>query len=101
LVEALACGCRLVATALPGIREELIPRLGNALTTIPPPRLVSVDQPHPDDLPAFVAGLHTALEAALEAPPLGDPQTAVPGALAHFTWTAVFGRVETIWRGFV
>jgi len=100
LVEALACGCRLVATALPGITEELAPRLGNALTTIPPPRMVAVDQPHPDDLPAFVDRLHAALEAALEAPPLGDPEPAVPGALAHFTWTAVFGRVETIWRSF-
>ena len=98
LVEALACGCRLVATALPGIRGELAPRLGDALTTIEPPRLVSVDQPHQDDLPAFVDRLQTALEAALEALPLGDPETTVPGALAHFTWTAIFGRVETIWR---
>lgn len=98
LVEALACGCRLVATALPGISEELAPRLGDAMTTISPPRLVSVDQPHPDDLPAFVDRLHTALEAALEAPPLGDPEIAIPGALAQFTWTTVYGRVETIWR---
>jgi glycosyltransferase involved in cell wall biosynthesis len=98
LVEALACGCRLVATALPGIREELAPRLGDALTTIPPPRLVSVDQPHADDLPAFVDRLQTAIEAALESPPIGDPEIAIPGALAHFTWHAVFGRIETVWR---
>ena len=100
LVEALACGCRLVATALPGISEELAPRLGSALTTLPPPRLVTVDQPHPDDLPVFVDRLQTTLESALEAPPLGDPGVAMPGALAHFTWGAVFGRVETIWRSF-
>ena len=39
LVEALACGCRLVATELPGIVEELAPRLGDALTMVELPSL--------------------------------------------------------------
>jgi len=98
LVEALACGCRLVATALPGIVEELVPQLGGALITVEPPRLISVDQPNPEDLPTFVDRLHAALEAGLDAAPLGDPETDIPGALVHFTWNAVFKRVETIWR---
>ena len=40
LVEALACGCRLVATALPGVQEQLAPLLGPALQKVAMPRMV-------------------------------------------------------------
>jgi glycosyltransferase involved in cell wall biosynthesis len=98
LVEALACGCRLVATRLPGIAEELAPRLGDLLTMVELPRLETVDQPHPDDLPAFVDRLVTALESALDAPPIGNPVLTIPEALADFSWEAVYARVEAVWR---
>ncbi len=65
LVEARACGCRLVATDLPGVRERLLPILGDDLTLVPPPRLVNADQPVREDLPAFTAQLAVALAAAL------------------------------------
>ncbi len=99
LVEALACGCRLVATNLAGIRNELAPRLGEALTMVEMPRLEAVDRPHPQGLPAFVDRLETALTTALEAPPVGDPARTMPDALAGFTWDAVYSRVECVWRG--
>jgi glycosyltransferase involved in cell wall biosynthesis len=99
LVEALACGNRLVATALPGIDSELAPRLGEALTLVDPPRLHSVDRPEAADLPAFVNSLEHAIERALDQPPLGDPEQVMPEALRHFTWRAVFDRVEDLWRG--
>jgi glycosyltransferase involved in cell wall biosynthesis len=98
LVEAFACGCRLVATELPGIVEELSPRLGDALTLVELPRLENVDRPRPDDLPAFVDHLEAAIESALGAPPIGNLSQTMPGALAHFSWGAVFDRVETVWR---
>jgi len=98
LVEALACGCRLVSTALPGVVEQLAPRFGQALDLVPLPRLEEVDQPAAGDLPAFVDHLEAALEAALQKPPLGDPAVAMPGALEKFTWKAVFERVEALWR---
>jgi len=98
LVEALASGCRLVATKLPGILEELAPRLGDALTMVELPRLEIVDQPHPADLPAFVDRLEGALEGALKAPPIGDPVQTMSEALAHFSWNTVFNRVETVWQ---
>jgi glycosyltransferase involved in cell wall biosynthesis len=98
LVEALACGCRLVSTALPGVVEQLAPRLGEALDLVPLPRLETVDRPAAADLPAFVDRLEAALDAALQKPPLGDPAVAMPGALETFTWKAVFERVEAIWR---
>jgi glycosyltransferase involved in cell wall biosynthesis len=96
VVEALACGCRPVATDLPGVRQELAPHLGGALTRIRPPRLTGVDTPHPDDLPAFVDELYRAVDSALDEPV--EP-TAAAEALQRFTWSAVFRRVETVWRG--
>jgi len=98
LVEALACGCRLVATELPGIVDELAPRLRDALEMVKPPRLESVDRPRSEDLPAFVDRLEVALERALGAPPLGDPSRSMAEALNHFGWRAVYARVENIWR---
>ena len=101
LVEALACGCRIVATRLPGIAGELAPRLGNALTLVDPPRLETLDRPLAEDLPAFVDCLEAAIEKALAAPPIGDPTRAMPETLAHFSWGTVFGRVETIWKSLI
>ena len=95
LVEALACGDRLVCTALSGVERHLAPHLGATLDLVPLPRLVGPDEPVAADLPAFVDALTTTLAAALEQPPLG---AAPPERLAPFTWGAVFSRVERVWR---
>ena len=97
LAEALACGCRLVATNLPGIQKELAPRFGEALNVIDLPRLEAVDRPLAEDVPAFVDRLERALGEALAKEPLGDPGITMPGALSSFTWNAVFDRVEKVW----
>lgn len=93
LVEAAACGCRLVATSLPGVVEELEPQLDEVLDIVPLPRLQAVDQPVAADLPAFVDNLAAALEASLDQP-------AVTGAsrfVAGMSWEAVFERIERLW----
>lgn len=93
LAEALACGCRLVATDLPGVVDQLAGPCGEALELVPTPRLIGVDVPEPADLSAFVAALAVALDRALDAPPPDDPGA----VLAPFTWSAVYARVRTIW----
>jgi glycosyltransferase involved in cell wall biosynthesis len=98
LVEALAAGCRLVATALPGVRSPLARHLGPALRLVPVPPLESVDRPRPEGLPAFVGELVAAIRESLAAPLLGDPAETMPGALEPFRWTTVFLRVESVWR---
>jgi len=94
LAEALACGCRLVATRLPGVESQIAPHLGPWLELVDLPRLQTVDTPEPEDTQAFVARLVQGLDAALGKPP-ASPQDA---ALAPFTWKAVFARVEAVWR---
>lgn len=94
LVEALACGCRLVATTLPGIVEQLAPHLGDDLDLVPMPRLTGVDNPEAADIPEFVRGLRDAIARSIGKGPAGSPGT----SLDHFTWKAVFNRVEIIWK---
>lgn len=100
LAEALACGCRLVSTSLPGVTGQLAPHLGSALETVDMPRLQGVDVPVAGDLPAFVDRLEGALDRALDRPPvLADlGSDGLAAALAPFTWSAVFRRVEALWR---
>ena len=94
LVEAYACGCRLVATGLPVVTEELGPALGDALHVVAAPGMIDVDRPRPEGLPAFGGELTAALLAALDAPPVAPK----PAVLARFGWRAVYERVETVWR---
>lgn len=94
LVEAAACGCRLVATDLPGIRAELAARLGDVLALVPPPALIAVDRPHVEELPGFTARLSAALGAALEA---GEAPAGAAAACRDLAWPEVFARVERIW----
>lgn len=95
LAEAFACGCRLVATALPGVEGELAPHMVGALRTVQLPRLIGPDAPDPADLPAFVDALADAIEETLARPPL-RPEDIV-GRLRPLTWDAVFERVQSIW----
>ena len=94
LVEAAACGCRLVATRLPGVVGELQPLLGESLELVSLPRLESTDQPLAEDLPAFVDHLTRAIEVSVARPPLNDIGTLVAG----MTWDAVFDRIQAVWR---
>ncbi len=100
LVEALACGCRLVSNDLPGL-APVVEVAGDALARVPMPRLVGADTPDPADRPAYVERLARTLRTALDRAPSGrDSGEAVDGIdprLAPFTWEAVFERVETVW----
>jgi glycosyltransferase involved in cell wall biosynthesis len=98
LVEALACGCRLVCSDLPGVRQELAPHLGDALDRVKLPQLIGPDTPEPSQLPAFVDRLTNSLDAALNKPPLADPKETMPHALNHFGWHSTWQRVERIWQ---
>lgn len=96
LVEAAACGCRLVATDLPGVRERIAPHLSGQIDLVSLPRLTDSDRPVAADLPQFVAELARTLVAASDHRARDDGPP--PAALAPFTWEAVFARVQRIWQ---
>ena len=41
--------------------------------------------------------LEQRIEAALDKPPLGDPEQTMPEVLGTFTWDAVVRRIERVW----
>ena len=68
-IEALACGCKVVMTELPGVRpwmEAALP--GAPVAWVTPPTMVDVDTPDSRDLPRFERDLAQALQDALDAP---------------------------------
>ena len=96
LVEALACGCRPVCTALPGVRSGILPHLPGVLHTLELPEMEKIDQPAAAALPGFAEDLSGTLERALEAP-LPHSEKDPGELLAPFTWRSVFARIEAAW----
>ena len=96
VLEALASGCRVVATDLPGVRE-IAPGIPTAfLSLVRTPRLRNLDQPHPEDLPVFERDMGRALanqmKAAIHQPQIDLASIADP--LTAFTWRGIFARIE-------
>lgn len=97
LIEAAACGCRIVATALPGVVDPLQSELEEALELVPLPRLQQIDRPLAADLPDFVTNLTSALERSLSR----RNQAVDPGRVASMTWNAIFEKIEQVWLGLI
>ena len=91
LMEAAACGCRVVATALPGART-LADALGGSALLVPMPAMSGVDVPEPAALPAFVHDLSDALATSLTTEPIGRVRT------LEFSWEHVHRRIQHVWR---
>ncbi|WBF69009.1 glycosyltransferase family 4 protein [Desulfovibrio subterraneus] len=104
MLEALACGCRLVSTRLPGVEEAFAGLPETVLRMVELPHLHGADTPVADDEPAFTAALADALcemvrlTRAEEHPPVSGEVTAV---LDRYTWRAVFKRVDICYTALV
>lgn len=69
VVEALACGCKVVVTDLPGIRPWLEKHIPDApVFYVDLPHMVSIDEPDPVQVPAFEQRLARAIEQAIALP---------------------------------
>jgi glycosyltransferase involved in cell wall biosynthesis len=101
LLEALACGCRLIATKLPGVMEVVGGVETGFISLVQTPRLRNLDQPYPEDLPAFEQNLARALDKQISAA-VRSPQIdlrEVADRLAAFTWKGVFAKVQQVYAG--
>jgi alpha-maltose-1-phosphate synthase len=100
VLEALAAGCRVVATALPGVLEMLAGFQGETVSLVSRPRLKGQDQPYEEDEEVFVGELAMALETQVQAArrrPAGD-LTEVSNILDYYSWEAVFARVKRVYE---
>lgn len=87
VVEALGCGCNVVTTNLPGVKEWICSYVPQApIWFVEPPRTGADGMPEEADLPAFETRLAQALHEALLAPaPTCD--------ITPLSWDAVRDRI--------
>jgi glycosyltransferase involved in cell wall biosynthesis len=101
LLEALACGCRLVATDLPGVRELFAELSEPAVRLVPLPPLAGVDTPTESGGKDFQDRLANALADQVRAAEKSQDLDLSPfqSLLARYTWEGVFQRVEAVYAG--
>lgn len=91
VLEALACGLKVVCTDLPGIREwmeENVP--GSRIVYVNPPAMRNTDEPEPESLPSFERRLALAVQEAL------DMEAGEPPALSHLAWRGICEKFSDV-----
>lgn len=99
VLEALASGSRVISTNLPGVMEVLGDEKTDYISLVNTPRLRNMDQPYPEDLPAFVQNLSTSINIQI-ARAIEHPQidlSHVMDKLAAYTWQGVFNRIQDVY----
>ena len=95
VLEALACDCKVLSTALPGVLEIMHRSTTDNITTLPLPNLHSVDKL--DDLEAdkFVENLAQAISTMIDTHQSHSlPPSSHNLDIDHFLWKNVFSRIE-------
>lgn len=88
IMEAMACGCKVIVTDLPGIQNWVKENVTNApIAYLPPPEMVNTDEPLPDSLEGFERDLARLIEESLERPYPGLPD------LSRVSWDNICSQV--------
>jgi glycosyltransferase involved in cell wall biosynthesis len=100
LMEALACGCRLVATALPGVKELLAADDNPMVRLLDLPPLQTIDTPFAADLPNLEARLAEILAQTIrdvQAHP--DPNWDYACTKTFpYTWEKIFSKIDRLYQ---
>ncbi|MEA2720290.1 MAG: alpha-maltose-phosphate synthase, partial [Candidatus Eremiobacteraeota bacterium] len=100
MLEALACGCPAVVSALPTI-ASWVPQSwcdAGVVELVPPLETTRADEPVPPDIGRFVADLAAALRRRLEHPLAPEARHSLAAALRPHAWSAVFDRYERVYE---
>jgi glycosyltransferase involved in cell wall biosynthesis len=100
VLEALACGCRVVTTKLPGIRELLGGFEHECISLVDLPRLEQVDVPLEEDQEKFVEDLEEVLKTQmLRAHEQPSPDfSELEELVERYRWESVYARVEDVYH---
>lgn len=91
VIEALACGCRVVLTDLPGVQEWLSANIADAdIRYVPMPKMKNTDEPVESSLGAFEAALADALTKSIE------QKKTKPADVSGISWRAVAEKVLAV-----
>ena len=84
MIEALACGCRVVISDLPGVREWLDEFVKGAdIRYVPLPTIRNTDEAVEEELPAFEQRLADALRESIHSPATG------PSDVSRISWERI------------
>jgi glycosyltransferase involved in cell wall biosynthesis len=100
LLEALASGCRIITTGLPGCRELLGEASDDLVECIDLPVMESIDRPDPRDWSLLEARLAEAIirmVGRVRKAPTPNP-VEIAGITGESRWRAVFRRIEDSYR---
>jgi glycosyltransferase involved in cell wall biosynthesis len=100
LMEALACGCRLVATALPGVKELLADDGNDMIQLLDLPPLKTIDTPFETDLPRLEARLSRVLKNTIQEVAAGnEPDWEYACAKTFpYTWEKIFSKIDRVYQ---
>ena len=100
LLEALACGCRIVTTDLPGVKELFSGQPQQLVRMVSLPPLQTIDFPRPEDEPLLEKLLVEALAASISAvQENAEPDsTAIIELTAPYTWANIFQRIALVYE---
>lgn len=88
IIEAMACGCKVIVTDLPGIRPWVSANVENApILYLEPPEMVNTDEPIPDSLEKFEKRLGQLIEESRKMPYPGLPD------LSRISWENICRKV--------
>lgn len=96
MLEAIASGCRVIATELPGTREIMNHLPTSYITLIPPPERLEVDKIPTADQSAFITNLQETIACVIpQVSKQPDPDlTSLSKRIDYFNWDKVFSRCE-------
>lgn len=99
IMEALACGCRVITTSLPGTCEVLgscEAELSRIATLVELPELETVDKPFDKDIKhlenILADHIHASIKQIVQNPVID--KESVERLTANYTWKNVFERIE-------
>lgn len=100
LLEALACGCRVVTTDLPGAKE-LFPEPNKSIVRmVKLPKLQTIDTAYPEDEHLLEQRLTEALAESIndaQTGPQPDP-IQIEEFIAPYTWSNIFKRITGVYE---
>ncbi|MCP4145234.1 MAG: glycosyltransferase family 4 protein [bacterium] len=100
VLEALASGCRVVVTELPGVEEILGDAEYDSVSLVELPRLCNIDTPYKEDESAFIQNLSCAIEEQICR--AGNESEIsfieLQNVIDSFTWKTVFTKADSVYK---
>ncbi|MGW8193901.1 MAG: glycosyltransferase family 4 protein [Desulforhopalus sp.] len=100
LLEALASGCRIVTTDIPGCRELLGSAPQNLVRFVSLPELETIDRPFAKDWRSLTDSLRETLSVMMNhviSSPT-PPAAAIDALVSEHSWAAVFEKISRTYR---